>query len=107
MPADETQLFDRERRLDEVGTAYLNALQAGETPDRQALLARHPDLAADLAQFFADRDRLERVARPVRSALAAGLPAGTRVGYFGDYELLAELARGGMGVVYRARQVSL
>jgi hypothetical protein len=102
--------------LDGIIAAYMLAVEAGEVPNRQELLDRHPGHADALRAFFADLDHMDRVASPLRLADgleatggvdADGQAAPPRVCYFGDYELLEEVARGGMGVVYKARQVSL
>jgi eukaryotic-like serine/threonine-protein kinase len=156
-PARDRSL-ERDGRLGDVIAAYLEAVEAGDSVDRAALTAADPDLAAELALFFANQDHVARLTAPLRDrtteekwqreglspcdlglqGAAATVPfpglaavwehesdrtAGrgqtggpdsdqggssqSRVSYFGDYELIEVIAQGGMGVVYKARQVSL
>jgi len=118
MENPQTVAIDPEERLDEVITAYLKAVESGQPGNREAWLQAHPDIAAALADFFADEDRLHRLVPQAHVGLADRTPqpaadkrltlaAPVPLGRFGDYELLQEIARGGMGVVYRAQQVSV
>jgi hypothetical protein len=99
----------RDERVNAILAAYLDAAAAGQAPDQAELLARHPDLAAELAAFFAEDAQVRHLAETATLARdePAPRPSLGTVRYFGDYELVEEIARGGMGVVYKARQASL
>lgn len=110
----------RDKRLDEAVARYLLAAEAGRAPDRARFIEQHPDLAGDLASFFDDEDHLKRLAgsMPVRAQITSGGASDSRPGAerdhdlrvggaIGDFELLEEIAAGGMGVIFKARQKSL
>ncbi len=97
---------DREDRLDELIAKYLQAGSDQKPHLRQTYLIEHPALTPEQEEFFADQDRFCRLADPLRLVMAAVTvpPPGSSIG---DYEILEEIAQGGMGVIYKARSKSL
>jgi WD40 repeat protein/serine/threonine protein kinase/tetratricopeptide (TPR) repeat protein len=88
--------------------AYMAAVEAGRSPDPEQLLAEHPAVADRLRACLASLRLVERAAGSLAGAAEDGEPADAgRPEVLGDFRILREVGRGGMGVVYEAEQVSL
>jgi serine/threonine protein kinase/tetratricopeptide (TPR) repeat protein len=87
--------------LTEATDAFIEALDRGEQPDVEEFAQRHPAIA-DALRHVLPALRLLRV--PENAAEPGAEPA---LGCLGDFRLIREIGRGGMGIVYEAEQLSL
>jgi len=85
--------------LEAVMADYLEKVESGDKPDPAKYLELYPQHAQELTTFFRNHHWLGETSVPETPSML-----GARIG---SYVIEAEIARGGMGIVYRARQQGL
>jgi len=96
----------QESRLAQIMDRYLVSLEQAAPLDVEALTEAHPELAAEIQSMASSLNLLHHATSQMRPELADQQPA-TGAKRLGDFEIDGEIGRGGMGVVYAARQISL
>lgn len=92
---------------------YRAALEQGRTPSRQELLDQHPEIVARLGECLDALEFMFQVVPQVRGELDdsngdKGKRSGTLpVCRLGDFRIIRQIGKGGMGIVYEAEQISM
>ncbi|MEM9660116.1 MAG: protein kinase, partial [Planctomycetota bacterium] len=98
----------RDQQLAKLLEDYMESLERGAPLDLETLAAERPELADELRGFGESLHVLHDATRNLRGPLGdASTDVSSGARRLGDFEIGPEIGRGGMGVVYEARQISL
>lgn len=105
-PRQEDDAVDspQELQVSEAADEFLQRVQQGEVPDVEDYVQRYPEVAEVLRDVLPALQSIH-ASRAASSATASGTPIID--GILGDFRILREIGRGGMGIVYEAEQISL
>lgn len=98
--------------IDRMAEEFAARFRRGERPSLQEYIEKYPELSDDIRLLFPALVEMERIKDDHDRAAARGVGAAPHaetppLRQVGDYRIVREVGRGGMGVVYEAEQVSL
>ncbi len=94
-------------RFDALAEEFAERYRRGERPSLQEYVDRLPEMAEEIREMFPALVEVERADGDARGDFVRPPAIAPRLGQVGDYRIVREIGRGGMGVVYEAEQVSL
>lgn len=90
--------------VEELAAEFADRVRDGERVSIEQYALMHPELAAEIRDLFPMVETMEQInaKRVMSTGGQYSMPS-----QLGDYRIVGEIARGGMGIIYEAEQVSL